>query len=197
MRLPLLRRRDEPAGPVTVAATPVLPVFPEPAVGVVARPSTPEHPATPEPSSAPEPSFAPEVSSAPEASPRGPEQSDQVLRTSPGTTEPDRPAPSDPAHSLPGALVPFASPTAPAGAGPGVEPTGDLLDPAQRPAGDAQEPTDGADGDAQGPAAGADLQSGGVALGFADGASLHLAADDPRAATFRDAAAALLEPPSR
>jgi hypothetical protein len=37
----------------------------------------------------------------------------------------------------------------------------------------------------------------GVGLVFADGASVELAADDPRVRTFRAAAAALVEPPTR
>jgi alpha-ketoglutarate-dependent taurine dioxygenase len=36
-----------------------------------------------------------------------------------------------------------------------------------------------------------------VTLGFADGASIELAADDPRVRTFRAAAAALLDAPHR
>jgi hypothetical protein len=36
-----------------------------------------------------------------------------------------------------------------------------------------------------------------VGLVFADGASVELAADDPRVRTFRAAAAALVEPPTR
>ncbi len=41
--------------------------------------------------------------------------------------------------------------------------------------------------------AGADPHAPGVLLGFADGGSFELAADDPRVRTFRAAAAALLE----
>jgi hypothetical protein len=37
----------------------------------------------------------------------------------------------------------------------------------------------------------------GVGLVFADGASVELDADDPRVRTFRAAAAALMEPPTR
>jgi len=39
--------------------------------------------------------------------------------------------------------------------------------------------------------------AGGVGLVFADGASVELAADDPRVRTFRAAAAALVQPPAR